>query len=112
MGDPVRAKVTAMLNGPDIPKGAVPPCRGHTDLFFPPNGHRGDCRTAEGRHEAEVRLAAAKALCGRCAWLTVCGEYADAVREPWGVWGGRDEVERGVKSRSRDRRRQAAKDAS
>ena len=39
-------------------------------------------------------VAMAKAICGSCAVLTACREYALATRQPFGVWGGLDEDER------------------
>jgi WhiB family redox-sensing transcriptional regulator len=38
--------------------------------------------------------AAAKEICGRCAVLDACRDYALETRQPFGVWGGLDEEER------------------
>jgi WhiB family redox-sensing transcriptional regulator len=39
-------------------------------------------------------VATAKAICGTCAVLERCRDYALATRQPFGVWGGLDEDER------------------
>ena len=39
-------------------------------------------------------ISAAKAICASCAVLADCREYALSSRQPFGVWGGMDEVER------------------
>lgn len=96
MGRSPTQRVNTQLDGPDIPRTAVPPCRDQQHLFFPPNGQRGDCRTVEGRDDREVRTAKAKTLCAGCQWRVPCLDYALTVREPWGIWGGLDEIERGV----------------
>lgn len=54
------------------------------EQFFPVGG------AAAARWETE----AAKEVCGRCAVLTRCRDYALATRQPFGVWGGLDEEER------------------
>jgi WhiB family redox-sensing transcriptional regulator len=55
-------------------------------LFFPPDGERGPARQA--------REHAAKAICARCPVVDVCGAYAVAARERYGVWGGLSEADR------------------
>ena len=63
-------------------------CRGEdASLFFAPNYF-------ERREEKEAREAGAKAYCARCAVCEPCLEYALAIREPHGVWGGLNETER------------------
>ena len=47
-----------------------------------------------GAAAARFETAAAKQVCGRCAVLTQCRDYALATRQPFGVWGGLDEEER------------------
>ncbi len=59
-----------------------------TAVFFHPEFERGDKRAA--------RTASAKAVCARCPVLERCREHALTVREPYGTWGGLDEVERGA----------------
>src|SRR3712207_647666 len=62
-------------------------CRGSDpDVFFHPDGERGPGRRA--------REAAAKAVCAGCPVLARCAARALAVREPYGVWGGRTAEER------------------
>lgn len=43
---------------------------------------------------ASWETAAAKAVCGQCAVVTDCRDYALRTRQPFGVWGGLDEDER------------------
>ena len=81
--------MTAIESAPDAPawqfRGA---CRGEDPaLFFAPNYF-------ERREEKNGREAKAKAFCNRCPVRIDCLEYALRVREPHGVWGGRNELER------------------
>lgn len=63
-------------------------CRGpETWLFFPPSH-------PERKDEREEREARAKAICARCSVTAECLEYALRNREPYGIWGGLNEVER------------------
>jgi WhiB family redox-sensing transcriptional regulator len=63
-------------------------CRGvDSAQFFHPDGERGPSRTRR-----EVR---AKAICRTCPVRAECAAHALAVREPYGVWGGFTEAERG-----------------
>jgi WhiB family redox-sensing transcriptional regulator len=63
-------------------------CRGpESALFFPP-------AISESRADREARERRAKAICGTCPVLEECLAYALRIREPHGVWGGRNEVER------------------
>lgn len=63
-------------------------CRGEdTSLFFAPSYF-------EKRHEKDGREAKAKAICARCPVRESCLDYALRIREPHGVWGGRNEFER------------------
>ena len=63
-------------------------CRGeHAVNFFPPTHfERKDLRLARER--------VAKAICRTCPVAAECLEYAISSREPHGVWGGLNEVER------------------
>jgi WhiB family redox-sensing transcriptional regulator len=71
-------------------------CRGaDQSLFFAPNYF-------EKRHEKLAREAKAKAYCARCVVRERCLEYALAIREPHGVWGGLNELERRVLLRERE----------
>lgn len=56
-------------------------------VFFPPVHF-------EHKPEREAREAKAKAICRRCPVRVQCLDWALAVQEPFGVWGGRSEVER------------------
>jgi WhiB family redox-sensing transcriptional regulator len=63
-------------------------CRGpHTDLFFPPSHF-------ERKDEKEARERRAKAICAACPVRRPCLDYALRIREPHGIWGGLNEVER------------------
>lgn len=63
-------------------------CRGnHAHLFFPPS-------TFERKDERERREARAKAICNVCSVQRECCEYALAIREPFGIWGGLTEADR------------------
>ncbi len=63
-------------------------CKGqHAYLFFPPNHF-------EKKHEKLQREAAAKEICKTCPVIDECREYALAIREPYGIWGGLTENER------------------
>jgi WhiB family redox-sensing transcriptional regulator len=63
-------------------------CRGpEAALFFPP-------AAGEQRSEREAREARAKAICAGCGVSAECLEYALHIREPHGIWGGLNEVER------------------
>jgi WhiB family transcriptional regulator, redox-sensing transcriptional regulator len=74
-------------------------CRGEdSELFFAPNYF-------EKKEEKEAREAKAKAICARCPVRSECLDYALRNREPHGIWGGLNELER--KAILRDRGRQA-----
>lgn len=63
-------------------------CRGpFQSVFFPPT-------MGEGRIEKARREARAKAICTTCPVSEECLEYAIDTREPHGVWGGLNEIER------------------
>ncbi len=73
-------------------------CRGaDTTLFFAPSYF-------EKREEKDAREVRAKAICARCPVRDQCLEYALRIREPHGIWGGLNEMER----RQLLRRRQLA----
>jgi len=62
-------------------------CRGmDSSVFFHPDRERGDARAA--------REDAAKRVCEQCPVVAACLDHAIAVREPYGVWGGKTEHER------------------
>lgn len=63
-------------------------CRGpESSLFFPSS-------LAETRSDREAREATAKAICAVCPVTVECLDYALRIREPLGIWGGLNEVER------------------
>ena len=63
-------------------------CRGpHGAAFFPPSH-------AERKEEKITRERRAKAICATCAVKRACLDYAIRLREPHGIWGGLNEVER------------------
>jgi WhiB family redox-sensing transcriptional regulator len=71
-------------------------CRGEdSSLFFAPNA-------PESRQEKEIREHRAKALCARCPVRIECLEFAIRIREPHGVWGGLNEIERRLLIRERE----------
>ncbi len=71
-------------------------CRGHDAAYFFAPGY------FEKRAEKQRREAVAKALCARCPAREPCLEYALRTRDPHGVWGGLNEMERRALLRSRD----------
>ena len=63
-------------------------CRGpQAAVFFPPT-------TFERKDEKLEREQRAKAICGQCTVRKPCLDYAVKIREPHGIWGGLNEVER------------------
>ncbi len=73
-------------------------CRGEdSGLFFPPS-------EIELREERLARERKAKAICAGCPVRIECLEYAIRVREPHGIWGGLNELERRVLTNRRDGR--------
>lgn len=63
-------------------------CRGpQSAIFFPPSHF-------ERKDEKEARENRAKGICRTCPVRTPCLEYALGIREPHGIWGGLNEVER------------------
>jgi WhiB family redox-sensing transcriptional regulator len=56
-------------------------------VFFPPSHF-------ERKDEKELRETRAKAICATCAVRKPCLEYALRIREPHGIWGGLNELER------------------
>ena len=63
-------------------------CRGEdAAAYFAPNYF-------EKRSEKDAREARAKVICARCPVREPCLAYALRIREPHGVWGGLNEMER------------------
>jgi WhiB family redox-sensing transcriptional regulator len=74
-------------------------CRGEdSSLFFAPNH-------PENKDEKTIRERQAKGICARCPVRIECLEYAIRIREPHGIWGGLNEMERRVLIRERERGR-------
>ena len=70
-------------------------CRGpDSSLFFPPSHF-------ERKEEKEFREERARAICKTCSVRRECLAYALRIREPHGIWGGLNEVERKVKLAAR-----------
>jgi WhiB family transcriptional regulator, redox-sensing transcriptional regulator len=63
-------------------------CRGpQAIVFFPPSTFE----RKDDRVEREVR---AKSICHECSVAQACLAYALRIREPHGIWGGLNELER------------------
>jgi WhiB family transcriptional regulator, redox-sensing transcriptional regulator len=63
-------------------------CRGpQSTAFFPP-------AYAERKDERLERESRAKSICAGCIVREECLDYALRIREPHGIWGGLNEVER------------------
>jgi WhiB family transcriptional regulator, redox-sensing transcriptional regulator len=63
-------------------------CRGpQSSVFFPPSHF-------ERKEEKEAREDRAKSICATCPVRRPCLDYALRIREPHGIWGGLNEVER------------------
>ncbi|HLG68104.1 MAG TPA: WhiB family transcriptional regulator [Acidimicrobiales bacterium] len=63
-------------------------CRGpQATAFFPPSH-------PERKDERSAREARAKAICAQCRVRRECLDYAIRIREPHGIWGGLNEIER------------------
>jgi WhiB family redox-sensing transcriptional regulator len=58
-----------------------------SDVFFPP-------ATFENKEARQLRESRAKAICHGCEVRVECLEWAVAIQEPHGVWGGLNESER------------------
>ncbi|MGH2728838.1 MAG: WhiB family transcriptional regulator [Actinomycetota bacterium] len=63
-------------------------CRGSdANLFFSPTH-------VETKEERSSRESRAKAICAACAVRRECLDFAILSREPHGIWGGLNEIER------------------
>lgn len=63
-------------------------CRGpQAAVFFPPPHF-------ERKDEKSERESRAKSICATCSVKRECLDYAVAIREPHGIWGGLNENER------------------
>jgi len=84
----MRNPARVLVNG-DTPWRGQAECRRSSSItaFFPPSHF-------ELKPEKDEREEAARALCRACAVQQECLEYALDVREPHGIWGGLNELER------------------
>jgi WhiB family transcriptional regulator, redox-sensing transcriptional regulator len=65
-------------------------CRGpQAVVFFPPSHF-------ERKEEKSDREGRAKSICATCSVRRDCLDYALRIREPHGIWGGLNELERKV----------------
>ena len=63
-------------------------CRGpQAAIFFPPSHF-------ERKEDKEARERRAKTICQSCPVRKPCLEYALTIKEPHGIWGGLNEMER------------------
>jgi WhiB family redox-sensing transcriptional regulator len=63
-------------------------CKGpQSAVFFPPS-------YVERKDQKEAREQRAKAICASCPVRQPCLDYALDIREPHGIWGGLNELER------------------
>jgi WhiB family redox-sensing transcriptional regulator len=63
-------------------------CRGpESTLFYAPTA-------PEARPDRELREQRAKQICAECGVRPECLDYALQIREPHGIWGGYNELER------------------
>ena len=63
-------------------------CRGpQAIVFFPPSHF-------ERKDEKLEREAQAKEICAQCSVREPCLQYAVSIKEPHGIWGGLNEIER------------------
>jgi WhiB family redox-sensing transcriptional regulator len=85
---PVMSAPSASLAHAEPSWRASAECQGATaGVFYPPS-------TTETREQRQHREGAARDLCGRCKVREACLEYALFVQEPYGIWGGMNELER------------------
>ena len=63
-------------------------CKGpQSAVFFPPS-------RLERKDERDARERRAKGICSVCPVRRACLDYAIRIREPHGIWGGLNELER------------------
>ena len=78
------------ITQPDTAWQAKAACRGpQAAVFFPPTH-------PERKDERAEREERAKEICASCAVRKPCLDYALEIREPHGIWGGLNELERKV----------------
>ena len=87
--------VSAGARGPTLALAQAEPswrasaaCEGsNASAFFPPS-------STEPREQRQRREGEAREMCDRCVVRDSCLEYALFVEEPYGIWGGLNEIER------------------
>ena len=82
------------LEGEDFSWMDRAPCRGYSEVFYAPEGFE----LPAGRADRE---AMAKQFCGSCIVRQECLEFAINTRQEYGIWGGLNEEERGMKALKR-----------
>ncbi len=76
-------------------------CKGEdTSLFFAPSYF-------ERKEQKDARESKARAICARCEVREECLAYALRIREPHGIWGGLNEMQRRTLLRAMERERRA-----
>ena len=84
----VAANVARPIWDEDIDWQTRAACRGSdANLFFAPS-------QTETKEEREARETQAKSVCARCPVREQCLTFALSTREPHGIWGGLNEIER------------------
>ncbi|MDX6221042.1 MAG: WhiB family transcriptional regulator, redox-sensing transcriptional regulator [Frankiales bacterium] len=63
-------------------------CMGELSSYFFSPSH------FERKPEKDAREGVARRLCAACPVVQTCAEYAIRIREPHGIWGGMNELER------------------
>ena len=81
-----RTRVTALPAPEDWQAGAA--CRGHSAVIFFAPAH------FERKEARALRERQAKAVCASCPVRKECLSFALRIREPHGIWGGLNEMER------------------
>lgn len=82
-------------------------CKGTpNEIWFPAQVPGGVSKEARQKMKDDERMA--KEICGRCDQTKQCLEYS-LVYEPFGVWGGMNEVERAIMRTERDAQQSAAR---
>src|SRR3954447_24177053 len=88
MVEPRRGRFDVALRNDELLWQSRAACRGpQAVVFFPPSHF-------ERKDEKVERESRAKAICETCCVRHACLEYAVRIREPHGIWGGLNELER------------------
>lgn len=91
-------------------KDALCATEANTEDFFPLSKSAEEGWTKQDYQEAKEKEAQAKEICGRCAVIEQCLDYALKHNIPHGIWGGLNEDERIKLKKKQDqfRRKQAS----